>query len=116
MTLLDARGCRRPRSCLSVPTLPLRTAIQIEADQQRYSIPEKEAEERELARRVGYQHTPETDALVRISEGLPRPHRTACALFSRRLPTTTQSNPKKEFDISRPAFAEEDPKQTRDVS
>ena len=37
--------------------------IQVEGDQQRYSIPEKETEERELARRVGYQHTAETDAL-----------------------------------------------------
>ena len=37
--------------------------IQIEGDQQRYSIPEKETEERELARRVGYQDTAETDAL-----------------------------------------------------
>ena len=37
--------------------------IQIEADQQRYSIPEGETEERELARRVGYQHTTEIDAL-----------------------------------------------------
>ena len=38
-------------------------SIQIEGDQQRYSIPEKETEERELARRVGYQDTAETDAL-----------------------------------------------------
>ena len=37
--------------------------IQVEGDQQRYSIPEKETEERELARRVGYQDTAETDAL-----------------------------------------------------
>ena len=37
--------------------------IQIEADQQRYSIPDGETEERELARRVGYQHTAERDAL-----------------------------------------------------
>ena len=38
-------------------------AIQIEGDQQRYSISEKKTEERELARRVGYQDTAETDAL-----------------------------------------------------
>lgn len=37
--------------------------IQIEADQQRYSIPDGETEERELARRVGYPHTTEIDAL-----------------------------------------------------
>ncbi len=38
-------------------------AIQIEADQQRYLVPEKEQEERELARRVGYRHTAAIDAL-----------------------------------------------------
>ena len=37
--------------------------IQIEADQQRYLVPEKEAEERELARRVGYGHSADNDAL-----------------------------------------------------
>jgi glutamate-ammonia-ligase adenylyltransferase len=42
--------------------------IQIEADQQRYSIPERETEERELARRVGYPHTAETDALEAFRE------------------------------------------------
>ena len=42
--------------------------IQLEADQQRYLIPEKETEERELARRVGYPHTTETDALAAFRE------------------------------------------------
>ena len=42
---------------------PLRTASRLKRIQQRYSIPEKESEERELARRVGYQHTPACDAL-----------------------------------------------------
>ena len=37
--------------------------IQIEGDQQRYSIPEKESEELQLARRTGYRNTTETDAL-----------------------------------------------------
>ena len=38
--------------------------IQIEGDQQRYSIPEKESEEVQLARRTGYRNTTETDALA----------------------------------------------------
>ena len=37
--------------------------IQIEADQQRYSIPDKEEEERELARRTGYRASKDGDEL-----------------------------------------------------
>ena len=45
--------------------------IQIEADQQRYSIPDKEEEERELARRAGYRSTKDGDEL----EAFRRQHR-----------------------------------------
>ena len=56
--------------------------IQIEADQQRYSIPAGETEERELARRIGYQHTAGTDALGNVSGGLSVPYRTGACDFS----------------------------------
>ena len=42
--------------------------IQIEGDQQRYSIPDKESEELQLARRAGYRDTVEKNALTAFRE------------------------------------------------
>ena len=82
--------------------------IQIEADQQRYSIPEKETEERELARRVGYQHTPEADALTTFRTDYRTHTEQVRATFQKI--TTTSIKSGDGIDIS-VLLSEEDPKQ-----
>ncbi len=83
-------------------------AIQIEGDQQRYSIPEKETEERELAQRVGYQDTPETDALVAFRKDYHTHTEGVRAIFGKITATTIESE--KGLDTSL-LLSEEDPKQ-----
>ena len=82
--------------------------IQVEADQQRYSIPEKASEERELARRVGYPHTPETDALVAFRKDYRMHTERVRAIFQKITATAIASE--KGLDISL-LLSEEDPKQ-----
>ncbi len=82
--------------------------IQIEADQQRYSIPEGETEERELARRVGYQHTTETDALE-IFRADYRAHTESVRSIFQKV-TTTAIESDGEIDIA-VLLSEEDPQQ-----
>ena len=82
--------------------------IQVEADQQRYSIPEKTSEERELARRVGYPHTPETDALVAFRKDYRTHTERVRAIFQKITATAIASE--KGLDISL-LLSEEDPKQ-----
>jgi len=82
--------------------------IQVEADQQRYSIPEKASEERELARRVGYPHTPDTDALVAFRKDYRTHTERVRAIFQKI--TTTAIASEKGLDISL-LLSEEDPKQ-----
>ncbi|MDE0684324.1 MAG: DUF294 nucleotidyltransferase-like domain-containing protein, partial [Candidatus Poribacteria bacterium] len=82
--------------------------IQVEADQQRYSIPEKASEERELARRVGYPHTPETDALVAFRKDYRAHTERVRAIFQKITATAIASE--KGLDISL-LLSEEDPKQ-----
>lgn len=82
--------------------------IQVEADQQRYSIPEKASEERELARRVGYPHTPETDALVAFRKDYRTHTERVRAIFQKITATAIASE--KGLDISL-LLSEEDPKQ-----
>ena len=65
--------------------------IQLEADQQRYLIPEKETEERELARRVGYPHTTETDALAVFREDYRDYTEQVRAIFEKITTTSIQS-------------------------
>ena len=83
-------------------------AIQIEADQQRYSIPEKETEERELARRVGYEHTPESDALDAFLKDYRTHTERVRAIFQKI--TTTAIESEDGIDIA-VLLAEEDPQQ-----
>ena len=83
-------------------------SIQIEADQQRYSIPEKETEERELARRVGYQHTPESDALDAFRKDYHAHTDRVRAVFQKI--TTTAIESEDGIDIA-VLLAEEDPHQ-----
>ena len=82
--------------------------IQVEADQQRYSIPEKETEERELARRVGYQHTPESDALDAFRKDYRTHTERVRAIFQKI--TTTAIESEDGIDIA-VLLAEEDPQQ-----
>ncbi|MCY3743262.1 MAG: DUF294 nucleotidyltransferase-like domain-containing protein [Candidatus Poribacteria bacterium] len=82
--------------------------IQVEADQQRYSIPEKTSEERELARRVGYPHTLETDALVAFRKDYRTHTERVRAIFQKITATAIASE--KGLDISL-LLSEEDPKQ-----
>ena len=83
-------------------------SIQIEADQQRYSIPEKESEERELARRVGYQHTPESDALAAFRKDYRTHTEQVRAVFQKI--TTTAIESEDGIDVA-VLLAEEDPHQ-----
>ena len=83
-------------------------AIQIEGDQQRYSIPEKETEERELARRVGYQDTAETDALEAF-RGAYRAHTEQVRAIFQKI-TTTSIESEDGIDIA-VLLSEEDPQQ-----
>ncbi len=83
-------------------------AIQIEGDQQRYSIPEKETEERELARRVGYQDTAETDALEAFWEAYRAHTGQVRAIFQKI--TTTSIESEDGIDIA-VLLSEEDPHQ-----
>ena len=82
--------------------------IQIEADQQRYSIPEKETEERELARRVGYPQTPECDALDTFRKDYRGHTERVRAIFQKI--TTTAIESEDGIDIA-VLLAEEDPQQ-----
>ena len=86
-TLLDAEDA----DALAAAYRFLRTVencIQIEADQQRYAIPEGETEARELARRVGYPHTSETDALETFRADYRRHTEQVRAIF-RKITTTS---------------------------
>ena len=82
--------------------------IQIEADQQRYTVPEGETEERELARRVGYQHTTETDALETFRVDY-RTHTERVRTTFQKI-TTTSIESDGEIDIA-VLLSEEDPQQ-----
>ena len=83
-------------------------AIQIEGDQQRYSIPEKETEERELARRVGYQDTAETDALEAFWKDYRAHTEQVRAIFQKI--TTTSIESEDGIDVA-VLLSEEDPHQ-----
>ena len=83
-------------------------SIQIEADQQRYSIPEKETEERELARRVGYPHTPESDALEAFRKDYRAHTEQVRAVFHKITTTTIESEDGIDLAV---LLAEEDPQQ-----
>ena len=82
--------------------------IQIEADQQRYAIPEKESEERELARRVGYPHTSECDALDTFRKDYRAHTERVRAIFQKI--TTTAIESEDGIDVA-VLLAEEDPQQ-----
>ena len=82
--------------------------IQIEADQQRYLVPEKETEERELAQRVGYQHTAETDALETFREDYRVHTEHVRAIFKKITATSIQSEDGLDIAI---LLSEEDPQQ-----
>ena len=82
--------------------------IQIEADQQRYLIPEKETEERELARRLGYQHTTETDALEVFREDYHAHTEQVRTIFKKITATSIQSEDGLDIAI---LLSEEDPQQ-----
>ncbi len=83
-------------------------AIQIEGDQQRYSIPEKETEELELARRVGYQDTADTDALEAFRKAYRAHTEQVRATFQKI--TTTSIESEAGIDIA-VLLSEEDPHQ-----
>ena len=82
--------------------------IQIEADQQRYLVPEKEAEERELARRVGYQHSVETDALETFQTDYRAHTERVRAVFQKVTVTSIQLEDGLDIAV---LLAEEDPQQ-----
>ena len=82
--------------------------IQIETDQQRYSIPERETEERELARRTGYQHTTETDALEAFREDYRAHTEQVRAIFKKITATSIQSEDGLDIAV---LLSEEDPQQ-----
>ena len=82
--------------------------IQIEADQQRYLIPERETEERELARRVGYQHTAETDALEAFREDYRAHTEQVRCIFKKITATSIQSEDGLDIAV---LLSEEDPQQ-----
>ena len=82
--------------------------IQLEADQQRYLIPEKETEERELARRVGYQHTTKTDALAAFREDYRAHTEQVRATFEKITTTSIQSEDGLDIAV---LLSEEDPHQ-----
>ena len=82
--------------------------IQIEADQQRYLIPEREAEERELARRLGYRHTAETDALEAFREDYRAHTEQVRSVFKKITATSIQSEDGLDIAV---LLSEEDPQQ-----
>ena len=82
--------------------------IQIEADQQRYSIPEGETEARELARRVGYQHTAETDALETFRADYRAHTEVVRAIFRKITATSIESEDGIDIAV---LLSEEDPRQ-----
>ena len=82
--------------------------IQIEADQQRYLISERETEERELARRVGYQHTIETDALEAFREDYRAHTEQVRSIFKKITATSIQSEDGLDIAV---LLSEEDPQQ-----
>ena len=82
--------------------------IQIEGDQQRYTIPEGEAAERELARRVGYPHTSETDALTTFRADYRSHTEQVRAIFQKITTTSIESPDGLDIGI---LLSEEDPEQ-----
>ncbi len=82
--------------------------IQIEADQQRYSIPERETEERELARRVGYKHSVETDAVETFRADYRVHTERVRAIFWKITATSIESAEGLDIGV---LLSEEDPKQ-----
>ena len=82
--------------------------IQIEADQQRYMVPEKETEERELARRVGYQHTAEIDALEPFRTDYRAHTEQVRAIFRKITATSIQSDAGLDIAV---LLSEEDPQE-----
>ena len=82
--------------------------IQVEADQQRYSVPERASEERELARRVGYEHTPERDALVAFRQDYGKHTERVRTIFQKITATTIESEDGLDISV---LLSEEDPKQ-----
>ena len=82
--------------------------VQIEADQQRYLISEREREERELARRVGYQHTSESDALEAFREDYRIHTEQVRSIFKKITATSIQSEDGLDIAI---LLSEEDPQQ-----
>ena len=82
--------------------------IQIEADQQRYSIPDGETEARELARRVGYQHTAETDALETFRADYRAHTEVVRAIFRKITATSIESEDGIDIAV---LLSEEDPRQ-----
>ena len=84
--------------------------IQIEADQQRYTIPAGETEERQLARRAGYRHTPETDALETFRTDYRRHTEQVRAIFQKITTTSIESADGLDIGI---LLSEEDPQQLK---
>lgn len=82
--------------------------IQVEADQQRYSVPEGASEERELARRVGYEHTPERDALVAFRQDYRKHTERVRTIFLKITATTIESEDGLDISV---LLSEEDPKE-----
>ena len=84
-------------------------SIQIEADQQRYSIPEKETERTGTRPdAVGYEHTPESDALDAFRKDYRTHTEQVRAIFQKI--TTTAIESEAGIDIA-VLLAEEDPQQ-----
>ena len=82
--------------------------IQIEADQQRYAIPEGETEARELARRVGYPHTSAIDALETFRADYRRHTEQVRAIFQKITTTSIESADGLDIGV---LLAEEDSQQ-----
>ena len=82
--------------------------IQIEDDQQRYSIPEGETEARELARRIGYQHTAEIDALETFRADYRTHTEQVRAIFRKITATSIESEDGLDIAV---LLSEEDPQQ-----
>ena len=82
--------------------------IQIEADQQRYSIPEGETEARELARRVGYQHTAAIDALETFRADYSAHTERVRSIFRKITATSIESEDGLDIAL---LLSEEDPQQ-----
>ena len=82
--------------------------IQIEGDQQRYSIPDKEAEEWQLARRSGYRDTTERNALAAFQQDY-RAHTTRVReIFEKIMATPVQTDDGVDIAL---LLAEDEPQQ-----